>query len=277
MSIEYQKKYAELSCLKLTKEYIELRTSLTVRKYIHSLCPIVDEKLSVLQSERPDFIINDDSNSCSYAIEHFLIDFCYDGPNNNQSKSKRASREVSDIYHRYHDPLIGTINDKDIDSATADIEAEINSIANIASSFDYDKYIDGFKRVFGQHYGNLETYKKNKHINGSKIKTGFIIELHCDTTLMHAGWNGSVVSFKGKHRPFPITKDMISIIQSAAELDFVILSQFNEGVFTEASDVRILEPRNIGYSIDKQHIHIYDKIYYPKINKHIKLNIEKNE
>lgn len=277
MSIENQKKYSELNCLKLTKEYIEFRTNLTVRKYIHSLCPIVDERLSVLQSERPDFIINDDSNSCSYVIEHFLIDFCYDGPNNNQSKSKRASREVSDIYHRYHDPLIGTINDKNIVSATADIEAEINSIANIASSFDYNKYIDGFKRVFGQHYGNLETYKKNKHINCSRIKTGFIIELHCDTTLMHAGWNGSVVSFKGKHRAFPITKDMISIIQSATELDFVILSQFNVGVFTEASDVRILEPRNLGYSIDKQHIRIYDKIYYPKINKHIKLNIEKNE
>ena len=277
MSIENQKKNAELSCLTLTKEYIKVRTNLTVRKYIHSLCPIIDERMNIIQSERPDFIINDDTNSCSYAIEHFLIDFCYDGPNNNQSKSKRASKEVTDIYHRYHDPSMGTINDKDIGSAAADIETEINSITNIASSFDYDKYIDGFKRSFGKHYGNLETYKTNKLINSSIIKTGFIIELHCDTTLMHASWNGSVVSFKGNHRAFPITKDMISIIQSATELDFVILSQFNVGVFTEASDVRILEPRNLDYSIDKQHIRIYDKINYPRINKHIKLNIEKNE
>ena len=123
----------------------------------------------------------------------------------------------------------------------------------------------------------MEAYKTNILISGSIIKTGFIIELHCDTTLMHASWNGSVVSFEGKHRAFPLTKDIISIIQTAPELDFVILSQFNEGVYTEACDVRLFEPRNIGHSIDIQRIRIYDKIYYPKINKHIKLNIEKNE
>ena len=277
MSSENKKKKSELNSLFLTKEFINSRTNLTVRKYIHSLCPIDDERLSIIQSERPDFIINDDFSECSYIIEHFLIDYCYDGPKSNQSESKRANKAISDIYHRYHDPLIGTINDKDIDSATADIEAEINSIANIASSFDYDKYIEGFKRVFNQHYGNMEAYKTNILISGSIIKTGFIIELHCDTTLMHASWNGSVVSFEGKHRAFPLTKDIISIIQTAPELDFVILSQFNEGVYTEACDVRLFEPRNIGHSIDIQRIRIYDKIYYPKINKHIKLNIEKNE
>lgn len=45
-----------------------------------------------------------------------------------------------------------------------------------------------------------------------------------------------------KHRPFPLTKDIAGIISAANNLDFVIISQFNEGVAGDSQDVRIYEP-----------------------------------
>lgn len=267
------KKQSEYDCLNLTKSYINNKCNLKTRKYIYSLIPFDDVNIKVEQSERPDFVIN--SDKCSYAVEHFLIDFCYDGPANDQSMSKRANRNVFGIYEKYHDHTIGTIKDEDINSAVADIEKEINNIENIAKSFSYEKYIDGFKRVYEQHYNRVESYRANVTLTNPNIKVGFLIELHCDPTLVQAVLNGSLVSFKSNHKPFPITKEIIELFRSSTELDFIILSQFNEGVFTEAHDVRLFEPNRIDASLDKQRIQVYDRIVYPNITKNIKLNIEK--
>lgn len=88
-------------------------------------------------NKRPDFVgvLGD----CYYAVEHFMIDSFNDGINNNHSESRRANNDVMDIYNKYHDPYVGTIQDTDINDATQDIENEINKISNIALTFDYDR------------------------------------------------------------------------------------------------------------------------------------------
>jgi len=266
-----KKKESELNCFRLTQEYINRRASLQVKKYLHTLLPWCDNHLPVLQSERPDFIIN--AIGCSYAVEHFLIDFCNDGVNNNQSKSQIENRKVSDLFGKYHDSKIGTIKDSDLEPATADIEEELNRLANISSSFDYDRFIDSFFRVFDNHHKRIDEYRLNKEFESENIKIGFLIELHCDTCLMHASWNNTVVSFRGGHKAFPMTRDIIEKFKSAEKMDYIVLSQFNEGVFVEASDVRVFDPHNIDDSLEKQRIRVYDRVFYPNVNKHIKLNL----
>ena len=268
------KKQLEQRCLDLTREYISTHVNLKVRNYINSIVPICNEKLELIPSERPDFVgVFDD---CYYVVEHFLIDFCNDGINNNQSKSRRANRDVMGIYKKYHDPVVGTIKDTDIDAATQDIKNEINKISNISLSFDYEKYVEAFRRVFDQHYFRLDDYLSNEIIKSKCIKTGFLIEFHCDTTLMHAMLNNSVVTFQGKHKPFPLTKEIVEIIRGASKLDFIIISQFNEGVCVSAEDVRIYEPGNMSRSLETQRVTIFDKVFYTKIQKNITIEIKKD-
>ena len=266
------KKQFEQRCLYLTREYISSNANLKVRKYFNSLVPICNENLKISQSERPDFIgiLGD----YSYGIEHFLVDFCNDGTNNNQSESMRANRDVMDTYKKYHDPEVGTIKDTNIVSATQDIEDELNKIINISLSFDYGKYVEAFRRVFKHHYSRVNDYLSNKLIKGNITKIGFLIELHCDTTLMHAVYNNATVTFKGTHKAFPLTKEIVDLISTATELDFVIVSQFNEGVSVEAQDVRIYEPKDMDKSIREQRITVYDKVYYERIKKNLTIDFK---
>ena len=252
----------EQRCFELTRDYVANRANEKTRKYINSLMPLCDKNFIPIKSERPDFVVN--YGEYSYAIEHFLVDFCNDGINNNQSESRRANQDVMSIYKKYHDPDIGTIKDTDIVCATQDIEEELNKILNISLSFDYEKYVEAFRRVFEQHYSRVNDYLSNKFINGNIMKIGFLIEFHCDTTLMHAVYNNARVAFNGVHKPFPLTKDIVDIISAATKLDFVMVSQFNEGVSIEAQDVRIYEPKDMDKSIREQRIKIYDKVFYEK-------------
>lgn len=267
------KKQLEQQCLDLTRDYIATFANDKTRKYINSLVPICNEDFIFAQNERPDFIAN--CLDTTYGVEHFMVDFCFDGPNNNQSQSKRTSSNISSIFRKYHDPDIGTIADENIDSAGKDIEEQINVLSNISRSFNYDSYVSAFRQVFERHYKNIEAYKTN--INSVKVKIGFLIELHCDTSLMYAMWNGSVVDFSSHRKAFPLTKDIYELFSSAKELSFIILSQFDEGVSLEAKNVRIFDPNNMDRSVEEQNIRIYDSIFYPDIKKNISFNIKKTK
>ena len=119
------KKLAESNCYEQTKLFIGSRVSAKVRKYINSVFPINNAGLLLVPSERPDFVANYEDRS--YILEHFMIDYCYDGPSNNQSQSHLENRKMADIYKKYHDSEIGTIKDSDMDAAIIDIEKEVNS------------------------------------------------------------------------------------------------------------------------------------------------------
>lgn len=243
------------------RSYSRDRVNEKTRKYINSLVPICDREFTLITSERPDFVAN--YRECSYAIEHFLVDFCNDGINNNQSESRRSNRDVMNIYKKYHDTDIGTIKDSDIEPATKDIEKELNKINNISHSFDYTKYVDAYSRIFNHHYSRVDSYLSNGALRNKKTLVGFLIELHCDTTLMHATYNNAIVSFKGKHKAFPLTKDIVNLLSAATKLDFVIVSQFNEGFSIESQDVRIYETKDMDKSIREQRITIYDIVNLP--------------
>ena len=264
------KKQLEMSCFSATMAYADTILGKRARRYFYSILPY---DLPVIQSERPDFILKDGNRT--YLLEHFMVDFCYDGKKNNQSESRRASREILDIFRKYHDSSIGTIKDSDIDEAVSVIEGEINKITNLVKKFDYEKYVQAFRRVFTEHYKRITEYRKNSEITSDDDKVGFLIEFHCDTCLMNAIFNGSVVYLKGAHKPFPMTHDIIRLFREASDLDFIILSQFDEGVTTDAKSVRVFEPRNIEKSLEIQKISVYDQVFYLDVTKNIKLNVEK--
>ena len=264
------KKQCELRCFETTMEYVRHHLNSRERAYFESLFPSCFQPQ---QSERPDFIIN--SQDVTYLIEHFLIDFCYDGPKNNQSRSKRENRVVKGIYDLYHDPEIGGIKDDDKEAALSDIETEINRIVNISNEFDYDKYMDAFIRVYVEHYNRIESYKKNALIKNTTIKMGFLIEFHCDTFRISAMYNGGEVRFHNPQPAFPMTNDIISFFSRSEGLDFVILSQYMEGLPTEAKYVRVFEPSNNKRSIDVQRLKIYEKVFYHPLNKELSLVLEK--
>ena len=91
---------------------------------------------------------------------------------------------------------------------------------------------------------------------------------------MHAVYNNATVTFKGTHKAFPLTKEIVDLISTATELDFVIVSQFNEGVSVEAQDVRIYEPKDMDKSIREQRITVYDKVYYERIKKNLTIDFK---
>ena len=263
------KKQCELRCFDTTMEYVRHRLNSRERDYFESIFP---SDLRPQQSERPDFIMN--SQGVTYLIEHFLIDFCYDGPKNNQSRSKRENRAVKGIYDQYHDPTIGTIKEEDKEAALSDIETEINRIVNISNIFNYDKYMDAYIRVYSEHYNRIESYKKNTMINNNTIKMGFLIEFHCETFGISAMYNGGEVRFHNPQPAFPMTNEIINLFSRSEDLDFIIVSQYMEGLPTEAKYVRAFEPGNIKRSIDVQRIKIYEKVFYHPLNKELSLVLE---
>jgi len=262
------KKQLEMKCFNATQDFINGKLGLKSRKYLRLLLP---NEVQVVQSERPDFILADEKET--YLLEHFMVDFCYDGQKNNQSESRRAGREINDIFTKFHDPTIGTIKDSDIDEAVSVIESEVNKITNITQKFDYEKYVQAFRRVFFEHYKRVSEYRKNPEVKDENIKVGFLIEFHCDTSLLNAIYNGSIVYLKGARKPFPMTADILNMFKDARDLDFIIISQFDEGVATEARYVTAFEPRNIKRSLELQRISVYDSVYYLDVTKNIKLNV----
>ena len=80
------KKKLEIECLDTTLAYIDAYMGKKAKKYFYSIAPM---HVQPIQTERPDFVFNVDD--CDILLEHFLIDFCYDGPKHNQSLCKRAS------------------------------------------------------------------------------------------------------------------------------------------------------------------------------------------
>ena len=264
------KKKLEIECLDTTLAYIDAYMGKKAKKYFYSIAPM---HVQPIQTERPDFVFNVDD--CDILLEHFLIDFCYDGPKHNHSQSKRASRDIQEIFTTYHDPEIGTLRDSDMEAATVDIEEEINRLFNISQTFSYEEYVQGFKRVFNDHYQKISRYKDNPEIKKEKVKVGFLIEFHCDTCLLNAVFNGSIVTCNGGFKQFPITKDIVELFTASTGLDFVIISQYIEGVLTEPQYVAIYEPQNMKKSIETQKIKVYDSVFYTSIKKNITLNVEK--
>ncbi len=263
------KKELEFKCISTTKEYIKSHLNKKERKYINSVIPLVD--CNIEKKERPDFVgINDD---VEYLIEHFMVDICYDGRNNNQSKSKIANHKVNDIYEKYHDNQLGTIKEKDYVSATRDIETSVNDIINISNSFEYEKYIEGLARTFRAHYDNVDVYKQQGNTEGRYLKIGFLIEFHVDTYLLNSSKNGRVVMFRDAKPKFPVTREVIALFEKATKLDFIIVSQYAVGIPTEAIDVKVYEPRNINRSLKEQQVEVYDMVYYTKIRKDISVKL----
>lgn len=263
----------EIRCLNKTIEYINSICGTKVEKYINSVIPIKNiNSFDIKEQERPDFVLRKDD--CAYGIEHFMVDFCYDGINNNQSKSKLSRRDSRDIYHKYHNDEVGLENE-DVENARKDMEKFINHNSNISLSFEYDRFVDGFKKAFDKHYTKIDEYKENSFLKGICNKMGFLIEFHCDTFMINAYIDGNPIYFRNtKNMPFPLTKDIVNIFRKADKLDFIILSQFSEGIESDARSVLVFEPQNIDESLKKQRLKIYDKVGYYKIEKKVKLYIE---
>lgn len=262
------KKAQEQHCLDTTKDYVSNRLSKKVRSYFYSLCPI---NLNCIQNERPDFVIN--HKDCSYAIEHFLVDFCFDGPNNNQSNSKRATKDLNAIYNKYHDPENGTIKDEDVEAARSELQKLVNTTTNLTQKYDYNNFLDAFIRVFNAHHDRVAAYRNNSAILGREVKVGFLIELHFVSALLCAKLNGSNVYFSNREKFFPMTKEILALLTSATDLDFVIISQYHEGVPLDAKDVKIYEPQNISKSLDIQRIKVFDEVSYLDIERNIVLKV----
>ena len=265
-----KKKQDEKRCLDTTMAYVQHRMNKRERAYVASILPVHSR---VQQSERPDFVINVEGKS--YLIEHFLIDFCYDGPKNNQSKSKIETHHINGIFNTYHDPEICTIRDENKESALKDIEMEVNRLINISNGFNYNEYVYAFTTVFLDHYDRIESYKRSTLIENRSVKMGFLIEFHCDSFGISARLNGAEVRFCSSQPAFPITQDIIDIIEQSKNLDFVIISQYKEGVPVESQCVRIFEPNNIKRSLDIQQIKVFDEAFYPMIKKEVNLRLSK--
>lgn len=259
----------EKQCFDLTVKFIENNVGDKSQKYIKSIFPLCSQ---YIQDEKPDFVINTTDYSC--LIEHFMIDYCNDGINNDQSQSRRTERDIHDIYLHYHDDEIGTVKDEKIGDALSDLEDEMNKVVNLSSEFDYEKYVTACKRTYFKHYNNIYEYKRNHNITNDKLKMGFLIEFHNDTTLIGATYNGSRVRFAGKQNMFPMTRDIVQMFSQSNELDFIIVSQFNMGCLAEARDVKIYEPNNMAKSMDAQRIRVYDSVFFPKIDKKITFKLE---
>ena len=266
--VALEKHEREKRCFEKTWNYINSKCSIKIQKYIKSVMSI-DNYDNIIMSDSPDLIIINEENCIG--LEHFMTDYCNDGPSNNQSKSRLAENELKSIYNEYHDDEKG-IDDSNIQEAADRIQNYMNSVAAIHETFDYKKYCEAFERGFRKHYKSLSEYKKNKFLIDRSYKLGFLIEFHCDTLAMRAKYKGSDVSFGTMgSTQFPLTGDIVDIIKQGKDLDFVIVSQYEEGIDYIPKSVWIFEPNRMKESIDIQRIKVYDSVYYLKDKINIKL------
>lgn len=261
--LDNDKKSAELSCLKKTIEYIQTKSNQRVAKYINSVIPVGEIMDNVMLDEVPDFIVN--TSKGIYAIEHFKTDFCNNGDKNNQSISQLSQKEMWDIYYKYHDEE-EAIKDSDIEPATEDVKNFINKLNTTANAFEYKRFVEGFKKPYAKHYAKVDAYRENKHLQGKDVKFGFLIEFQCQTLGIRAKKHNMIKFFRHSGNiQFPLTKPIVDAFAAANALDFIILAQYEEGFMTESKSVLLFEPANIEESIRKQHLKVYDSVYFPKV------------
>lgn len=111
------------------------------------------KKYEILESERPDFILI--KNNQRIGIEHFKADTIL----NQYSDSESVKNEMNtkNMYNKHHSDLLQ--NKFNTNSSANDLEFIINNSLEAMSNFDYDKFIDSFKRIFEKHAKKIPEYR----------------------------------------------------------------------------------------------------------------------
>jgi len=120
-------------------------------------------KASVIQSDRPDIII--ESDTVIYGLEYFTFDSSASSKKGTSMRIERAKVQ------REYDAVI--------DKAMKNGESEtISHRTTYQSSRSIEDYVENYIRNYQAHYIKKETYLENEHLKETKkpVELGFVIE-----------------------------------------------------------------------------------------------------
>lgn len=185
---------------------------------------ILRKNIDIIDSdgERPDFIIMAEDEVIG--IEHCQVDLFF------RIKRKKAQSMVGKQEKKI-DGLIEKYSDKNLLESDIKNGKALKEALNLVeeryehrTDFEYDKFINNFKRVCLSHNDNCADYKKRvkDYAPGRNNTLACLIELPYSKELTYI-----ITDDKGTReqaiRGVPITKDMLKIISQMNGFDFIIL------------------------------------------------------
>lgn len=215
--------------------------------------------------ERPDFAVL--SSSRIIGIEHFLSDILLGHKDSKPYSIERFSKRQKHYVNERYENTEKLMEDIQSGKASEIISELINSEYYCGSFFSYDAFIHNLERVTKNHYQNLKDYKENVKESSIDLKMGLLIEIPYPES------NNGIYRlrswytdewFKKKIKTVPITEDMIRIVRSLKELDFVILClrPYYSKPDESNTDVFYLNPNDVLNTMDEQDIHIFLEFDY---------------
>lgn len=235
---------------------------------VKELKPYPELTGTILEQERPDFIIRNNDIGCT-GIEHFLIDVITDPiiiekknkvSQKNDSIVRKTTTEIEKQVNNYKnkDNLEEDISNG---KAATFVEDIINRTLKGVGQFSYEDFIKNFMRIYNKHYKNVSTYRE-------KCQTlGFLIEIR----YFNPSHNGYLISNKNKTylqrtKTIPVTRDMITCFHESKNIDFIILCMVPINYSENLKDCQVIriDMDNIENSLRQQHIIICDKFDYYK-------------
>lgn len=235
----------------------------TISKNVERRCLDIVKKIKkydflqekIVESERPDFVVGE------IGIEHFLVDILVNDFSASISRKQDAEKiKKIEEYNKHPEKLDECIETGEI---TKYLEKNIKEQIDGLCNFNYNEFINNFKRVFDKHCKNIEAYRKKCKI------LGFLIEIPYPKP-MNTGYVIMDNDTKRTQRLkiIPITKDMIKCFQYANNIDFIVLCiipiNFKED-YSECQVVKV-DMKNIEKSIRQQGMIICDKFDYSQGN-----------
>ena len=210
-------------------------------------------------SESPDIIIK--TNTEVIGIEHCLTDLLFRKKHNKATSMTRVQHSTSErLVEKYKDEelLNADIRNGNALKALLDI---VEEDFDLIKKFNYEAFINNFRRVCIDHNNNCETYRKKLKSYGSNHSIlGCLVELPYSIErkyLITDNKGERIQALKG----VPISIGMLETIQNMKGFDFVILCMYclNKPVQEKDYLCYYFLPRNVKEGIKQQRIKCVDR------------------
>ena len=206
---------------------------------------MVDYKI---ESESPDFILQHED--CCVGLEHCLTDSLFNKSNN--SYVRNFDTDCTHTIENYQ-------NNQNLNEGMENVQKMMKNRFDALYNFNYDLFINNFRKIFVKHSNKVEKYKNNLSKYNCDYKLiGCIIEIPCCENASDFKLKKDNRIFKQRLSKFPITKSMIEIIRCNSKFDFVIICSY----YKNNNQIIYLSCNDIYNSIKEQNIQLYDEFDY---------------
>ena len=205
--------------------------------------------------ESPDIIVQSDSEL--WGIEHFQVDVLFKIKNRKaQSLVGMQNNKIDDLVEKYSNNPEKLDADIENGKAIGAVLQMVSERHNYKENFKYNDFVNNFKSTCLDHHDKCEAYRKNllDYSNNKRTILGCIIEVPYPKVREYI-----IYTSKGSRRQalneLPITNDMLKIIKSLKNYNFVILCLHCVDFPNKSASVYYFSPTRVEEDARTQNIH----------------------